>query len=215
MMYVVEPAPVVSVPGPDDLPPYDAVVLTGGRARRMDGTDKPAVEVAGRPLVLRVAAAVPDAARVVVVGPTYPGLRADVVTRERPAGSGPVAALAEGARNVRADQVVVLAADLPFLDAAAVRALRAAVRGHDLALLVDDTGRDQYLVAAWRTAALRDALAAAGPPEGASLRRLVAAVPAVVRHGVRVGAGDPPPWFDCDTEADVALARRIAGRRGG
>lgn len=202
------------MPVPERLPAFDAVVLTGGRARRLDGADKPAVEVGGAPLVLRVAAAVPDAARVVVVGPTYPGLRADVVTRERPAGGGPAAALAEGVRHVRAGHVVVLAADLPFLDAATVRALRAAVRGRDLALLVDDTGHDQYLVAAWRTAALRDALAAAGSAPGTSLRRLVAAVPAVVRCAPPVGTGDPPPWFDCDTPADVTLARRLAGGRG-
>ncbi|MEV1145384.1 NTP transferase domain-containing protein, partial [Micromonospora sp. NPDC049799] len=48
---------------------YAAVVLAGGAARRMGGTDKPARPVAGRPMRDRVLAAVPDADPRILVGP--------------------------------------------------------------------------------------------------------------------------------------------------
>src|SRR5215468_11151302 len=97
---------------------------------------KPGLEVGGRALAARVAAAVTDARRLVVVGPAY-GVPAAVVTREEPPGAGPVAAVAAGLAHVTAGYVAVLAADLPFLDPGTVAALRSAAAGADLALLVD------------------------------------------------------------------------------
>jgi molybdenum cofactor guanylyltransferase len=149
------------------LPRYDAVVLTGGRARRLGGAYKPAIEVGGRPLAASVGAAVAGAERVVVVGPPAPGLAADVVTRESPAGGGPAAALEAGLAHVTAPVVVALAADLPFLTADVVDELRLALAlepAAAAALLVDDTGRDQPLCSVWRTELLRDALAEVGDP---------------------------------------------------
>ncbi|MGH3376563.1 MAG: NTP transferase domain-containing protein, partial [Actinoallomurus sp.] len=52
--------------------PYDAVVLAGGGARRLNGADKPGLRVGGRSLVAWVAAAVADAERLVLVGPRRP-----------------------------------------------------------------------------------------------------------------------------------------------
>ena len=51
---------------------YAAVVLDGGRSRRMGGVDKPSLRIAGRTLRARVVAAVSDAAVVVLVGPPSP-----------------------------------------------------------------------------------------------------------------------------------------------
>ncbi|MCW2566643.1 MAG: molybdopterin-guanine dinucleotide biosynthesis protein MobA, partial [Mycobacterium sp.] len=53
---------------------YTAVVLAGGRARRLGGIAKPAVDVGGRPMLARVLAAVADAGHVIVVGPPLAGL---------------------------------------------------------------------------------------------------------------------------------------------
>jgi molybdopterin-guanine dinucleotide biosynthesis protein A len=185
---------------------YDAILLTGGRAARMGRPDKPGLAVGGRPLVARVAAAVADARRLVVVGPAY-GVPAAVVTREDPPGAGPVAAIAAGLVHIDAPYVAVLAADLPFLDPATVLGLRADAVGREVALLVDDGGRDQLLCAVWRTSALAAAVGALPAVAGAPVRTLLDRLTLVARRTVSPAAG-PPPWFDCDTPADLARARR-------
>ncbi|WRL63059.1 NTP transferase domain-containing protein [Blastococcus brunescens] len=111
-----------------------------------------------------------------------------------------------GLAEVDTDVVVVLAGDLPFLTAELVRGLRERLTG-DGVLVVDDTGRDQYLLGAWRTTALRDATARVQGPT--SLRRVLGTI-SVRRWRPDVRPGDPPPWLDCDTPADLARARAIA-----
>ncbi len=195
----------------------DAVLLTGGRAERLGGVDKPFLAVGGAPMVARAAEAVAGAERIVVVG-ADPGLPAvTAVTREDPPGSGPVAAVAAALPHVTADEVAILATDLPFVTPAAVAALRAAlaaVPAAAAALAVDGDGRDQHLLAVWRTPALRTALASLGPPANLSVRALMAAASGPV---IRVGELGPPdapvpPWFDCDTPADLARARALAAQ---
>jgi molybdopterin-guanine dinucleotide biosynthesis protein A len=188
--------------------PYTAVVLAGGRAARLGGQAKPQLEVGGRTMLSRVLDAVADAATRVVVGPPQP-VPPDVVrVREEPPGGGPVAALRAGLAAVPDDVVVLLAGDLPFLTRAVVTGLRERLTG-DGVLVVDDTGQDQLLLGAWRTAALR---AAVPPPGGpTSLRRVLAPL-AVRRFRPPVVPGQPPPWLDCDTPADLARARSLAAR---
>jgi len=65
------PAPTADRRSPP-LAPYDALVLAGGQARRLGGMDKMAIPLGGRGLLDRVLDAVPDADRVVVVGPPRP-----------------------------------------------------------------------------------------------------------------------------------------------
>src|SRR5919112_655560 len=76
-----------------------------------------------------------------------------------------------GLPEVATDVVVVLAGDLPFLPARLVRELRERLTG-DGVLVVDDTGRDQLLLGAWRTDPLRAAAARTSGP--APLRRVLA-----------------------------------------
>ncbi|MEU6309602.1 NTP transferase domain-containing protein [Streptomyces sp. NPDC047014] len=192
---------------------YDAIVLAGGAARRLGGADKPALSVGGRALLDRVLDACPDARTTVVVGARRPTARPVRWTREEPPGGGPVAALDAGLRVVTAELVLVLSADLPFLDRDTVRALLAApgargtegAEGAEGALLRDAGGRDQPLVAAYRAEPLRReiALLAAehGGLAGLPLRALTAEldlVPVVAQ---------PLAAFDCDTWDDLAVAR--------
>jgi molybdopterin-guanine dinucleotide biosynthesis protein A len=180
---------------------YDAVILAGGRARRLGGADKPGMLVGGRPLIARVVEAVAGAGRTVIVGPPRPDLPGTITIREDPPASGPVPALRTGLTQVRAAWMVLLAADLPFLRAGHVEELLAQARRHGRGtVLVDGDGREQWLAGAWCTAALRDAVD--GYP-GGSLGGLLGPLgPAVV------GSGDDPrpPWFDCDTPAELAFA---------
>lgn len=183
--------------------PYDAVVLAGGGARRLDGADKPALLVGGRPLVAWVASAVPGAGRLILVGPERPELAGAIAVREDPPGGGPVPALRAGLAMVRAPWVAVLAADLPFFRAEHVDELRRRTRGAPGAVLEDDDGRPQWLAGVWRSADLLGALDTYG---GDSLRGLMTPLgPA----RVRVPAGRRPAWYDCDTPADVETASRM------
>ncbi|PZS26970.1 MAG: molybdopterin-guanine dinucleotide synthase [Pseudonocardiales bacterium] len=186
---------------------YDAVLLAGGRAERLGGVDKPALEVGGVTLLDRVLATVAGATRRIVVGPGGYPTAAYIRTGEQPPGGGPVAAVAAGLDHVSAPLVIVLAADLPFLTSVTVDLLLAAVvPGVDAAVLVDDGDRDQLLVAAWRTAVLRSRIKTLGDPSGQPARRLFETV-AAARVPAPPAPGQPPPWLDCDTEDELRKAR--------
>jgi molybdopterin-guanine dinucleotide biosynthesis protein A len=193
---------------------FAVIVLAGGAGRRFGGPAKPTELVAGVPLLGRVLAAVGDGTAAVVVGPDSlrpllgPGVR---LTREEPPGEGPVAATAAGLvlLDPVPEVVVVLAADLPFLTAATVRLLvdRARGPGVDGAVLVDDTGRRQWLCGAWRVDALAAAIRVLPSPRGRGMRELAAGLRI---EDVDPGPGQPPDWFDCDTADDLRRARELA-----
>jgi molybdenum cofactor guanylyltransferase len=195
----------------DPLPPFTAVVLAGGKAARLGGQPKPQLEVGGRTMLAAVLDAVADAARRVVVGPPQPVPPDVVLVRERPPGGGPVAALRAGLPAVTTDVVALLAGDLPFLTAGLIAELRTRLTG-DGVLVLDETGRDQLLLGVWRTAALRAAVADATGPT--SLRKVFEPL-AVRRLRPAVVPGTPPPWTDCDTPAELARARQLAGGTSG
>ncbi|MFI9205697.1 NTP transferase domain-containing protein [Streptomyces sp. NPDC053048] len=186
---------------------YDAVVLAGGAARRLGGADKPGVRVGGRALLDRVLGACGGAGRTVVVGPRRPTVRLVTWCREEPAGGGPLAALDAGLRRVRAERVLVLSADLPFLDARTTTDLLAELEtaaAADGVVLTDPGGREQPLVAAYRTESLRRELgllaAEHGTLTGLPVRLLTTELSlARVHH--------PTASFDCDTWEDIGTAR--------
>jgi len=139
-----------------------AILLAGGGGTRMDGADKPGLMLGGRTLLERAHAAAADA-----------GLD-PVVTLGREVGGGPAAALAAGIAELAAPETVVLAVDLVD-PAAVIRALLGAAPGPDGLVLVDESGREQWLAARLRAAALRSAVAAfPGPIQGVSARALLA-----------------------------------------
>lgn len=187
---------------------HDAVVLAGGAAERLGGADKPGVRIGGRALLDRVLTACRGADLTVVVGDPRPTTRPVRWAREDPPGGGPLAALDAGVRGTRADVLLVLSADLPFLDEDTVRRLLGALTDApeaDAVLLTDPDGRDQPLVAVYRSAPLRRELARIaaerGTLAGGPLRALTEAL-----RTARVTAG-PLASFDCDTWENIATAR--------
>ncbi|MBL1076334.1 NTP transferase domain-containing protein [Nocardia sp. 2] len=189
----------------------DAIVLAGGRASRMGGVDKPAIVVGGQSMLDAALSAVAACARTVVVGPHRPELPPEILqAQEIPAGGGPVAAIASG-MGVLADcdfpagLIVVLAADMPFLTAAAVDELLSHAResGSDAVFAADGSGRPQYLVGVWRRAALCEALNNLESLVNRPMKALVPVDTATVRlDGVA----------DCDTPDDIRHARAAAAR---
>lgn len=210
-------APGDAVPGWHSAPPgkqggddsVAAIVLAGGQARRLGGADKPGISVGGRTLVSLVvdAAAQAGAGRIVIVGPSRPGLKAPGATieftLEHPPGGGPVPALRAGLRLVTESWLLLLAADAPFLRARHLRALLLAARPSGRAVLADDLGRPQWLCGCWRTADLRRAMT--GYPGGSLRGALVPMRPVLVE--IAVPPTEPPPWLDLDTPHDVATAQ--------
>ncbi|HEU0242219.1 MAG TPA: molybdenum cofactor guanylyltransferase [Micromonosporaceae bacterium] len=197
---------------------FGAIVLAGGRARRMGGVRKPMQPVAGVPMIERVLAAVAPVGQPIVVGPADVVVSVAVPTMEEtPPGGGPVAAIGavfDAHRAALADVVVIVAGDLPLLTVAAVRELTATVRHGrvDGAVFVDPDGRRQWLCGAWWSASIAGSLAtlaaARGDLAGAALRDLLGSLAvADVSH-----EGEPPPWFDCDTDDDIRRAEEWLNR---
>ncbi|HVM39138.1 MAG TPA: NTP transferase domain-containing protein, partial [Acidimicrobiia bacterium] len=151
------------------------MLLTGGRSTRL-GVDKASVDVGGTTLAERAVATLASTCRPCVeVGPGHTPWLAVV---EDPPGAGPLAALAAGGAALRGlghhGPAVVLAVDMPFVDADLVTTL-AAHPSPDSVVPVAN-GRRQVLCARWSGEAL--AVAAVLVSEGRrAVRDLLDEVP--------------------------------------
>lgn len=129
-----------------------AFILAGGRSRRM-GRDKALLEIEGEPLAARVARIAAEAAgRAVLVAPAalygrlgYPCLD------ERFPGLGPLSGLDAALRSGLATWCLLLACDMPGLDAPSLRRLldTADNSGCDAAVTVSAGGRPEPLCAVY------------------------------------------------------------------
>lgn len=194
---------------PADAQPAAAIILAGGRASRLGGAAKPLLEVGGRTLLDRAVVALADCEPVIVVGPRMPVGGEVVWTRETPAFSGPVAAIAAGLALIDSAEVYILAADLPNAEAsvALLRQHPPLSENQDGVCLTDATGRMQWLTARYRVDALRGAvkgLTDAG--RDASARSLLGGLAIST-----VSAGDLAT--DVDTWDDLERARAMAQGR--
>jgi len=166
---------------------FDAIVVAGGRGSRLGGVDKPALRVGDFSLLDRALGAVRAARRVSVVRQVDDVVVDTRITRtvEQPPLSGPAAAIAagladlertpgRGSRGSAPPFVAVLAADLPRVGEAFASLRRHAMpRKADGLIAVDPEGRDQPLLAIYRTAALQAAVAT-HPTDGLGVGRLIA-----------------------------------------
>jgi molybdopterin-guanine dinucleotide biosynthesis protein A len=165
---------------------FDAIVLAGGRASRLDGVSKADLVIEGRTLLSLTLDATAGARQVVVVGTPSVVPAGVLLTREDPAFSGPAAAIAAGLDALldapmvvsTADFVLVLACDVPNSALAVGELLVRATegvngRGVDTAgadgvLAIDADGRRQPLLGLYRAGPL----AAAVKDQGSGIRDL-------------------------------------------
>ena len=190
---------------------WTAVVLAGGRSQRL-GHDKAGDTLGGSTLLQRALASLPSDVPCVLVGPppTETPPRNVTLTREEPAGAGPVAAIEAGLRLVETPIVAVLAVDMPWGGAVLpdlVRRLLATPADVDALIPRDADGRDQPLCAVYRTAGLADALARMESTAGVSVRSVVALL-----APSSVTVDDPSLLADIDTPDDLRVARRSVQR---
>jgi molybdopterin-guanine dinucleotide biosynthesis protein A len=185
----------------------DAIVLAGGRGVRLGGQElgaKALIPLSGWPLADHVLLAASGASTRIQVGPRRTALGSPVFCTERPAGGGPVAAIAAALPLVNQPVVAVLAGDLPFIGGALDQLSQCVTVGNrDVGLLVDITGRFNYLAAVWRTSALRAAVAAVDSPVGLPVRALYE----------RADVGHVPDFDACSADVDTPDDRRAAEQR--
>ncbi|QIM21793.1 NTP transferase domain-containing protein [Phycicoccus sp. HDW14] len=178
------------------------VVLAGGGSRRF-GSDKLAADLGGVTVLDHLLARLPVGWPLVLVGPPRDTARPDARwVLEDPPGGGPLAGVATGAAAVGTALLVVVAGDMPHA-AEAVPGLLAALdaAGPDVAaaVAVDDDGHANPLLAAYRSAAVREALP--GPAHDAPAKRLLRLSHTEVRVTGHRGR-------DVDTAADLERLRR-------
>jgi molybdopterin-guanine dinucleotide biosynthesis protein A len=194
----------MTVPAPGPASVSAAVILAGGRGRRLGSRDKPALLVDGRAL-LDLALDAVAGRPIVVVGPPR-ALPAGVLgATEDPLGGGPAAGVAAGFAALPelpdGAIVAVLAADLPGIGASTVDRLSAALSAEgsiDGAVLLDPGGRRQYLIGVWRYGALRTAIGRRASWHDAALRDLLAPI------SVMQVAGSDREAADIDTPSDLS-----------
>ncbi len=129
-------------------------VLTGGRSSRM-GRDKATIEIAGRMMVDHVGTALAAVCNdVVAIGPSQLAGSLRAVADRHP-GEGPLGGVLTALSSATAahEWVVVVACDLPWVDAATVRPLIAAT-APDIDVVAARTDHLEPLCAVWNVSAL-------------------------------------------------------------
>ena len=179
------------------------------------GRDKATLEVAGQTLLARTVEQVPPDIPLVVAGPRVTLDRSGVTfVQEEPPGGGPVAGLDAALAAVSTPIVVVLATDLPFagrLPAELVRSLRDSPQDIHAVLAAGPDGRPQQLCAAYRTNALRDAVAANGPAAGAAMHRVLEHLRSRTMAALALDDGADATW-DIDTPEDALRLAELRAR---
>ncbi len=140
---------------------FDAIVLAGGRSSRLGSVAKTSLQFNGFSLLENTLNALSGADRVVVVGPEdLPVPQGTLLTRETPPFSGPVAAIAAGARLLEREgapeMVLILACDMPNLEPL-IPMLTSRLEqseSEEAVVAVDSLGHRQHLAGAVRTEAL-------------------------------------------------------------
>lgn len=184
-------------------------ILAGGAGRRIGGA-KAVVGLRGEPLLHYPLAALREVLDDVVVIAKEDSELPDLARRARiwtePAEPRhPLTGIVHALRVAGGRPVLVVAADLPLLDAATLRRILATDPEGALAVVPRAAGRLQSLCALYLPGALAP-LSAAGPAA-----RLT---DAVERLGVRVlEEPDPTPYFNVNTPDDLLQAAAILDER--
>lgn len=194
-----------------------AILLVGGRSRRMGGGTKPLLEVGGETLFARAVRAVTDAgcAPIVAAGPVLDEAAPVQWVREDPPFAGPVAAIAAALDRVATPGpgwTILLAGDLPRAERVVRRLIEvvdpdaatpdAAETDAVQAVVFTADGHPQWLAGAYRTSALRAAVERLGDDVGdASCRALLG--------GLEIAwlTDEDEITADIDTQADLQRLR--------
>jgi molybdopterin-guanine dinucleotide biosynthesis protein A len=184
-----------------------AIVLAGGAARRMGGTDKPLLDLAGTRMIERIVAAL-DARRIAVSANGDPArfapLQLPVLSDGAFAGEGPLAGVLAGldwAAGLGLDALLTVPGDTPFIPSGLLAALAPAPA------CAASNGRVHHLVALWPVvcrALLRQQLSAPGRRDVVHFARRIG------MRRVDFPTAKWDPFLNVNTPDDLAAARAIA-----
>ena len=138
-----------------------AVILAGGQSRRMGGGDKTLLALKGRPLLSHIVARLKNQAQPIVLNANGDAARfakfgLTVIPDRLAAAKGPLAGLHAGlshAVEVKAEWVLTVPSDVPFLPADLARRLKAALGG-GAAAIAASAGRKHPVIGLWHTGLL-------------------------------------------------------------
>lgn len=189
------------------MPEVTAIVLCGGGSSRF-GADKLVQALGGTTVLGHVVDSLPRSWLLVAVGDERALDRPVTWVREEPPDGGPLAGIAAGIAATTTEFVVVLGGDMPFAGASAQQLVADLVVTHDDDVVGvcarGDDGRDNPLLAAYRTDAVRAAL-----PEVTRNGRARLLLDRLPHHWRAVAEAD---LLDVDTPAGLEVARkRVAG----
>ena len=113
-----------------------AVILAGGRARRMDGADKALLPLAGQPLLAHVIAALRPQVDAILINSNHPAAHyaqfgLPVIADSLPDHPGPLAGLLSALRASASELVLSVPCDTPCLPADLVARMREALQRGD------------------------------------------------------------------------------------
>ncbi len=159
---------------PDPLQTRAALLLTGGKSRRM-GQDKARLPFGGVPMAVRVHAMLSEIfPNVLVVGHAdFPLPEAPRIPDRHP-GRGPLEALASGLEAVEEPQVLLTACDMPFLNPNLLRFLAEQTLDADAVVPCSARGREPLLAVYSRR--ILPMLRAPGAADDLSMQRFLAAI---------------------------------------
>ena len=197
-------------------PRRGGLVVAGGRSRRFGEQDKILADLAGVPMVRRVADRLSDLDELLVscradqtaaIERALSGMDVRCVVDPEPDG-GPMIGVHTGLRALDAEYAAVVAADMPFVDPEFVSVLFARGAGHDAAVPRHE-GWLQPTQAVYRTDAMADACAAALSRGERELRAALDALDHVVVTGNEIQKyADSRTFTNLNTRREFAAAER-------
>jgi molybdenum cofactor guanylyltransferase len=184
-----------------------ALVLAGGAARRMGGTDKPLLDLAGKRIIERIVAVL-GAHHIAISANGDParfaGLRLPVLSDGVFAGEGPLAGVLAGldwAAGLGAEALLTVPGDTPFIPSGLAARLAPAPA------CAASNGRTHHLVALWPVTSrsdLRQLLSAPGRRDVVNFARRIG------MRRVDFPTAKWDPFLNVNTPDDLAAARVIA-----
>lgn len=191
--------------------PIDAVVLAGGRSRRM-GRDKAAMPLDGQRMVDRMCRRLePLGGQVIIARGDQPSLGLVDEVADEPGLVGPMAGIVAGLRAVRSATAAIVAVDMPSVDPIVLRRLDELMRAEGRAAALPLVhGVAQPLHAVIDTEALPVIIALALGGEG-SPRRLMARIDALLVGPDGWGPLDPVGAFAADWDSPTDIRSTAQG----